>query len=291
MIVGTGPAGLECAHALANRGYHVVMAEKKAHAGGRVLLESRLPGLSEWKRVMDYRLDALKIMANVEIYYESEVTLENIDDFGFDNIIVATGASWKNNGQGQNNRKILTKDNSIIVLTPDDLMAGVIPQGKVVIYDTDHYYMAGVLAELCVSQGLHVSYMSPANRVSEWTENTLEQQKIQTRLMQNNVELILNHKLMIAKNNSIQSQCVYTNSMHVTECDTLILVTERCPNDQLFTTLEINNKFKSFSLIGDAYAPGIIAQAVHSGHLQAEIFGDTGANNGHFKRDKNPLLL
>ena len=89
----------------------------------------------------------------------------------------------------------------------------------------------------------------------------------------------------------LQSQCVYTNNTHVTECDTLILVTERYPNDQLFTALEANKQFKNFSLIGDAYAPGIIAQAVHSGHLQAQIFGDAHTNNSHFKRDKNPLLL
>lgn len=286
LIVGTGPAGLECAHALANRGYDVVMAEKKSVAGGRVLLESQLPGLSEWKRVIDYRLNALQQMPNVEIYYESEVKPENIGEFGFENIIIATGSQWKNNGQGRDGRVKLKHDDSVVILTPDDLMAGKIPEGDVVIYDTDHYYMAGVLAEKCITLGNKVIYMSPANRVSDWTENTLEQQRIQTQLMSQNVELALSQTLLEIKDEQLISQCIYTRKKIFTPCKTLVLVTERHPNDSLFTRIKNDHNFKHFALIGDAYAPGIIAQAVHSGHLEAELFGDKNTDKNIFKRDK-----
>ncbi|MFK8012731.1 MAG: FAD-dependent oxidoreductase, partial [Marinicellaceae bacterium] len=286
LIVGTGPAGLECAHALAKRGYEIVMAEKKSEAGGRVLLESQLPGLSEWKRVMDYRMNALQQMPNVEIYYESEVTADNIEEFGFENIIIATGAQWKNNGQGRDSREILPTDNSIKILTPDDLMNGEVLKGEVVIYDTDHYYMAGVLAEKCINLGCKVSYMSPANRVSDWTENTLEQQRIQTQLMNKDVDLLLTQSLVEIKDAQLISECIYTRKKNYTDCKTLVLVTERKPNDALFTAIEENHKFKHFALIGDAYAPGIIAQAVHSGHLEAQFFGEKNPNINVFKRDK-----
>jgi dimethylamine/trimethylamine dehydrogenase len=290
LIVGTGPAGLECGHALAKRGYHVVMAEKKRQAGGRVYLESQLPGLSEWKRVIDHRLSALKCMPNVEIYYDSEVTPENINDFEFANIIIATGAHWKNNGQGRDTRRLLNTDNSVTILTADDLMAGVLPQGKTIIYDTDHYYMGGVLAELCLIKGLDVTYMSPADKVSSWTENTLEQEKIQSALMHRNMHLALNQNLDKITDNKLLSQCKYTNKSHQYDCDTLILVTERVPNDGLYTGLEDRHPFKHFSLIGDAYTPGIIAQAVHAGHLEARGFGDSNFDKYAFKRDKNPLI-
>lgn len=289
LIIGTGPAGLECAHALANRGYDIVMAEKNSVAGGRVLLEAQLPGLSEWKRVIDYRLNALKQMPNVDIYFESEVTVENIHEFGFENIIIATGSQWKNNGQGRDSRKKLTHDDTVLILTPDDLMAGVLPQGDIVIYDTDHYYMAGVLAEKCAALGNKVTYMSPANRVSDWTENTLEQQRIQTRLMHKNINLALNQTLSTVQAQQLISHCVYSSKPITTRCNTLVLVTERTPNDTLFTHIEDNNNFKHIALIGDAYAPGIIAQAVHSGHLEAEFFGDKNPNKNVFKRDKAGL--
>jgi dimethylamine/trimethylamine dehydrogenase len=51
LIVGAGPAGLEAARALGQRGYEVVLTEATRELGGRVAAESRLPGLHEWKRV------------------------------------------------------------------------------------------------------------------------------------------------------------------------------------------------------------------------------------------------
>src|SRR5512143_2980018 len=47
MVVGAGPAGLECARALGQRGYGVTLLEACRELGGRVLLEAALPGLNE----------------------------------------------------------------------------------------------------------------------------------------------------------------------------------------------------------------------------------------------------
>ena len=286
LIVGAGPAGLECAHALAQRGYEVVIAEKQKVAGGRVLRESQLPGLAEWKRVIDYRLNALVQMPNVEIYYDSEVTAENLSEFGFENIIVATGAHWKNNGQSRQTRQHLAQDNSIQILTPDDIMAGVVPQSEVLIYDADHYYMASVIAENCVELGCHVTYITNASRVADWSENTLEQQRIHKQLLRKNVKIICNQQLLKIENGRVITEDIYSCKELQTPCKTIVLVTERHPNDVLYTQLKDTHPFKHFALIGDAYAPGLIAQAVHSGHLEAELFGEDNADKYVFKRDK-----
>ena len=58
LVVGGGPAGLECAMTLGKRGYRVMLAEARRELGGRVALESRLPGLASWGRVRDYRTRA-----------------------------------------------------------------------------------------------------------------------------------------------------------------------------------------------------------------------------------------
>ena len=54
---------------------------------------------------------------------------------------------------------------------------------RVVVYDDDHYYLGGVLAELLRSEGFEVEIVTPAAQVSAWTVNTMEVDKIQRRLL------------------------------------------------------------------------------------------------------------
>ncbi|HKQ95035.1 MAG TPA: NAD(P)-binding protein, partial [Aestuariivirgaceae bacterium] len=55
LIVGGGPAGLECALTLGRRGVPVMLAEAQRDLGGRVRREASLAGLNQWIRVRDYR--------------------------------------------------------------------------------------------------------------------------------------------------------------------------------------------------------------------------------------------
>ena len=54
--------------------------------------------------------------------------------------------------------------------------------GPVIVWDDDHYYMGGVLAELCRAAGLDVTLVTSAAMVSAWTVNTLEALPIAKRI-------------------------------------------------------------------------------------------------------------
>ncbi|MEJ6810804.1 MAG: NAD(P)-binding protein, partial [Oceanospirillaceae bacterium] len=73
LVVGAGPAGLECALQLANRGYEVILSEASKQLGGRVISESNLKGLAIWRRVSDYRIYQLQQLGNVNIYLDSHL--------------------------------------------------------------------------------------------------------------------------------------------------------------------------------------------------------------------------
>ena len=94
LVVGAGPAGMEAARALGQRGYSVILAEMGKELGGRLLTEARLPGLSSWIRVRDWRLDQINRLPNVEIYLDSHLDENHILELGFPRIVLATGASW-----------------------------------------------------------------------------------------------------------------------------------------------------------------------------------------------------
>ncbi len=150
LIVGSGPAGLEAARALGVRGYQVVLAEASREVGGRVLAEAALPGLAAWRRVVDYRMRTLADLPNVEVHRESRFAADDVLEFGFRHVAVATGSAWRADGVARWHTTPIPIDPAVPVLTPDDLMAGKRPPGsKVVLYDDDHYYLGGILAGCC----------------------------------------------------------------------------------------------------------------------------------------------
>jgi len=94
LIVGAGPAGLDCAVTLARRGYQVTLADAATELGGRLRFERRLPGLTAWGRVVDWRLGQLRERPNVNLYPGSELGVDDILGLEHQHVVVATGARW-----------------------------------------------------------------------------------------------------------------------------------------------------------------------------------------------------
>jgi dimethylamine/trimethylamine dehydrogenase len=280
LVVGAGPAGLEAAMALGKRGYEVVLAEAGREIGGRVLREARLPGLAAWIRVVDYRRGQLAKLPNVELALESEVDADEVRSYGFEHVAVATGARWRADGVGRWHTRPPALDPAVETLTPDDLMDGRRPAGdRIVLFDDDHYYLGGVLAELLATEGKRVTLVTPAPHVSEWSVNTMEQTRIHRRLVEVGVELVTSQALASVVDGSARIADVYTGGDRELPLDGLVLVTARLPNDGL--ALELGA-----TAIGDAYAPGTIATAVWDGRRYAEdLDGEPLGDATPFRRE------
>jgi dimethylamine/trimethylamine dehydrogenase len=268
LVVGSGPAGLECALQLGRRGYDVTVAESRKEFGGRVLRESALKGLTPWKRVADNRLYELRQMPKVNMFAESTVEAEMVRDLGVDHTFVATGAVWRNDGTGRSHFQPFLWNKTLNILTPDDIMSGVEPKGRVVIYDDDHGYMGGTLAAHLAH--LKPVFLSTASIVAPFTTFTLEQEKLQSDLTERGLHLLLSHKICDTKDHGLGVSSVYGGAQQVIACDTLVLVTARSARTRLAN--ELSALGISFDLIGDALAPGLIADATFSGHLAARSF-------------------
>jgi dimethylamine/trimethylamine dehydrogenase len=275
LIVGAGPAGLEAARALGKRGYQVVLAEANTQLGGRVTRERELPGLSAWGRVADYREYQLSQMPNVDIYLDNELGADDILEFGFEHVVLATGSHWRADGVSRQHVVAMPNDDSIPVYTPDDLMADKMPAGNIVVFDDDHYYMGGVVAELLIEQGCKVTLITPAAFVSEWSNNTLEQPAIHARLVELEVEIVLNRNVSKIEQGRVFSECTFSGRSDSLPADAIVMVASRVGNDTLWQELAAReaeweaNGIKSIKLIGDAQSPAPIAWATYAGHRYA----------------------
>ncbi|MDP1702759.1 MAG: FAD-dependent oxidoreductase [Aestuariivirga sp.] len=278
LVVGAGPAGLSAAHKLGLRGYEVALAEAGTELGGRVARECRLPGLSAWGRVRDYRAGQIGKMSNVNVYRDSKLSADDIQEFGFEHVAIATGATWRRDGLARYNLLPIAIDAAMPVFTPDDLMEGQRPSGHVVIYDDDHYYMGSVLAELLVQNGNRVTFITPSAKVAEWSFNTLEQGLIQSRLLELGVEVRVTRAVTEVKAGGVAASCAYTGRVEDIACEAVLMVTSRLPNESLMLDLTAraaawaDNGIQSVKAIGDAQAPAAIAWATYAGHRYAEEF-------------------
>ncbi|MBX2884099.1 MAG: FAD-dependent oxidoreductase, partial [Granulosicoccus sp.] len=234
LVIGGGPAGLEAARALGQRGAEVVIAEATRHWGGRIHQECRLPGLATWARVRDWRLTQLQRMSNVQMYLDSEMAVSDIMEAGIEHIAIATGATWRTDGVGRAHRLPLDFLDNKRLLPVDDLLRDTQKThqltGNVVIFDDDLFYLGGVIAEQCAYANCVTTLVTPSATVSPWSEHTLEQQRIQARLINLGVQIITSHQLADMPAESLSLSCTYTGRNQQIPCDTLIPVTSRLPN-------------------------------------------------------------
>jgi dimethylamine/trimethylamine dehydrogenase len=235
--------------------------------------------------VADWRVTQLQRMTNVGVYRDSPMTATEILETGTANVILATGSTYRRDGMGRSLGDPIAGHAQAHVLTPDDIFAGRIPDGRVVLYDDDHYVMGGLLAELCANRGCAVTLVTPAPLVSHWTQYVLEQERIEARLRSLGVTLLTRHTLSSIARASVTVSDDVTGAVRELPADAVLLVTDRVSNDDLHRELEpalADGRLRSLRVIGDAEAPGLIAQAVFSGHLAAREFGEAPVDGTPF---------
>ncbi len=287
LVVGSGPAGLECARALGERGYTVLLTEKSRELGGRITREAKLPGMSTYLRVRDWRLSQIEKLRNVTIFRESLMDRAAVLETGADNIILATGANWRRDGISRLIGEPLALD-GMTILTPDDIMDGAAPTGRVVIYDEDHYYMGGLIAEKLATSGADVTLVTSASEISAFTENTLELQRIARRLNDCGVKMITHQVLAGGDTASVLFKHRHTGAEMALTASAIVLVTARSPEDTLYQSLVNAADLPNVTRIGDCLGPGAIFHAVYSGHRAAQELG-AATDEKLFRRERIDL--
>ena len=273
LIIGAGPAGLEAARALGQRGYQVTLADAGEELGGRLPREAALPGMSEYIRVRDYRVQQFHKMTNVKVYLDSMLTAKDVMEFDADHVALATGATWRQDRfDGETYVSVAAKDSSPEIFTPDDIMDGKFPSSPTLVYDEDGYYMGGVIAERLKTARVDVTLCTPSEVVSEWAGKTSERWRIRTHLMELEIGTELAQTLTAFDGETATLACQFTGKKKHVAVASVVMVTQRAPRDELYHDIlglvngDANQLPFTLARIGDCEAPAIVAAATYSGH-------------------------
>ena len=208
---------------------------------------------------------------------DMNVTAEEVLDHDFDHVAVATGSTWRSDGVGRQHDRAIPISADAEILTPDDLLSGLRPRGnRVVVFDDDHYYLGGSLAELLAAEGFEVEIVTPEPLVSAWTVNTLEQGRIHRRLLEVGVGIHTQESVCEVGDTNVTVECVVTGHRHQVDAESVVMVTARTPDDALAVSLsglipDTADAARpcSVTAVGDAFVPSTIASAVWWGHRYA----------------------
>ena len=277
LVIGGGPAGLEATLSLARRGYSVAIADSKKELGGRINMESKLPGMSSYKRVTDYRLNQINQLDNIEVYLDNTLSSDDVLELGFDHVVTATGSSWQPTIMDEKSAPVfVTKTDTIF--TPEDILNGCVLKSPVIIFDFDYYYMGGLLAEHIRDLGHEVTIITPFEKISPWSFNSNEIVEIQSRLMEKDIRVLTEHRIIDVMDSSLKLINKVNNKESSIDRGSLVLVGYRAQNDSLYDSLISDEEalktsgIKSVQNIGDSNAPGAVVHAVFAGHLYANTF-------------------
>jgi dimethylamine/trimethylamine dehydrogenase len=282
LLVGAGPAGLECGIVLARRGIEYVhVVDEAARPGGHMEWVPRLPGLTEWARLVHHRQSEAQRLPNLTLVPKKRLSANDILDYGAELVILATGSVWARDGLSSVTRQPLPGADATLphVLTPDQIMVeGKVPTGdRVLIYDAEGYFMGVSLAERYAREGRHVIYVTPRSAIGAYMHHTGEDQLMIPLLSDLGVELLREHAVTSIAAGSIEGRPRAPGGSPVRwEADSIVLATQRNPRVEIYRELKSRSDewsdagVRAVYRVGDCISPRQqVADAIFDAHRLA----------------------
>ncbi len=281
LVVGAGPAGMECARVLGMRGMRRVhLVEAESEIGGIMRWIPQFHKLGEWGRVTNYRRIQLDKLKNVEVITGSRLSVEEIREYGAEIVISATGAHWSRTGLNPvTHRDVPGFDaDGVNVFTPEDIMVdgAELPGENVLVYDCDNYFMGVSVAEHLARQGKSVRLVTYAAEVGAWMFLTGEGKYMNRVLHDLGVELCPNHIVTeLAPGVALGAQIHSADKPVEWKADSVVFVTQRLSDDSVYQELVGNpealaeNDVEAVYRAGDCVEPRPIADVIFDGHRLA----------------------
>lgn len=279
LVVGAGPAGLECAVVMARRGFEAVhVAEARSRTGGRLNWFSKLPGFAPWRRVAEHRESWISRLRSVEAMTEMRMTVDDILDYGAEIVVVATGSRWATLGVDYLTQQPIPGADARepFVLTPEQILLDEkpLPGRRIAVYDCEADITAVGMAQYLQSIGCEVTVVSPFADIAHRASLDAVGPTIRAEILRDGGQLMPSATLRSVEPDGISTSDVLGREQRL-EVDGLVLISHRLSDDSLYHDLvsdparlaEAN--VRSVLRAGDCISPRSISDAVFDGHRLA----------------------
>lgn len=264
LVVGGGPAGMEAAAQLAERGHDVELWEATDRLGGQLRSAARAPGFEDYRRYLEWqerRIEASPVRLHLNRRADAA------DATGFDTVLVATGASPR-----------IPEIAGVTlpgVVTAQDVLDGIVdvPMGRIlVIAEDDHLPPLSVADHLSTGGGRAVTAVfgtaRPAPLVSRYSLGS-----ILGRLDAAGVELLCSLAVSrierVGDGLAVRARNVYSQrERELGVFDGIVLSCSAVPETALAE--QLTGAHPDVHVLGDAFAPRRLVWATRQAYDLAQ---------------------
>ncbi len=261
LIVGGGPAGMECALIAAKRGHEVILCEKADRLGGLLPTIDKEPFKIRVKQYEEY-MERMIARSNVDVRLNTEVTPELVAQIRPDKLIAAVGADPVNAPI-----KGIEKAMNIVTFYEKDMP----DLGDTVVVIGGGF--AGVECGIGLAQeGKKAIVVEMSDAIASGPNTpypgtgAMQIDALWFHVKKNGVDVRLNTKCVEVTDKGVVCEDKDGNQFTI-EADAVISAGGMKPREEVVDILR--ETVIDFAWIGDCYAPGLIRTAVEQGYNTA----------------------
>ncbi len=262
LVVGAGPAGLQCALAAARHGHDVTVLEQREEPGGQVRLAATVPNRAEFGDLVRNQLRECRQLG-VELRLATRADGALVAGVGADVVVLATGSKparpwWQEQASGLQ-----------VADVTEVLEQTAQPSGRVIVVDEVGFHQATSVAELLADRGCRVEVVTPAMVVGQDLGITLDLENFSYRAAEKGIGCSTDRVVMGASEGTVQLLHHPTGRTEEMEADWVVLALPALPADELYFELKASLAGVSLSRIGDCVAP----RRAHAAVIEGERVG------------------
>jgi 2,4-dienoyl-CoA reductase-like NADH-dependent reductase (Old Yellow Enzyme family)/thioredoxin reductase len=258
VVIGGGPAGLECARVARLRGHHVLLLEKNAELGGQTLIARRAPARQDFDGACRYTAQQCRKLG-VEIRLGVEADAGGILRESPDVVVIATGARAL--------KPPLPGIDAHAVSAWDVLQGKDVAGRRVLVLDEEYGFQAPCAAEYLLDRGKEVHIVTSERSIGGFLGATTGPPVFQ-RLFSKGVKLHCNLRVARLEAERAVAHNVWSDHEEILgPYDAFVYAYGGEPVCGLGK--ELRGRVPRFELIGDCFAPRTLQHAILEGHRLA----------------------